>query len=98
MDCVLDPAPHIQALRCPPVTPSAGLWLAPQMVGEALKGGRLAAQVLSREGFNVIPAPGRSNPWSFITGEQCLVLCVSASGQLFVQPTGRSNPLVLHHW
>lgn len=48
----------------------AGLWLAPQMVGEALKGGRLAAEVLSREGFNVIPAPGRANPWSFITGER----------------------------
>lgn len=47
----------------------AGLWLAPQMVGEALKGGRLAAEVLSKEGFNVIPAPGRANPWSFITGE-----------------------------
>lgn len=46
-----------------------GLWLAPQMVGEALKGGRLAAQVLSREGFNVIPAPGTCNPWSFITGK-----------------------------
>ncbi|KAL4419832.1 hypothetical protein ABPG75_006930 [Micractinium tetrahymenae] len=44
-----------------------GLWLAPQMVGEALKGGRLAAQVLSREGFNVIPAPGPCSPWSFIT-------------------------------
>lgn len=44
-----------------------GLWLAPQMVGEAIKGGRLAAQVLSREGYNVIPAPGPCNPWSFIT-------------------------------
>jgi len=48
----------------------AGLWLAPQMVGEALKGGRLAAQVLAREGFNVIPAAGPCNPYSFITGER----------------------------
>ncbi|KAL4857014.1 hypothetical protein ACK3TF_002702 [Chlorella vulgaris] len=44
-----------------------GLWLAPQMVGEALKGGRLAAEVLQREGYNVIPAPGPCSPWSFIT-------------------------------
>jgi cystathionine beta-lyase family protein involved in aluminum resistance len=44
-----------------------GLFLAPQMVGEALKGGRLAAEVLSREGYTVIPAPGACQPWSFIT-------------------------------
>ncbi|GAB4815805.1 hypothetical protein N2152v2_002851 [Parachlorella kessleri] len=44
-----------------------GLFLAPQMVGEALKGGRLAAAVLAREGFTVIPAPGHCKPWSFIT-------------------------------
>lgn len=44
-----------------------GLWLAPQMVGEALKGGRLAAQVLGREGYQVTPAPGPCTPWSFIT-------------------------------
>ncbi len=54
----------------PPSPTPPGLWLAPQMVGEALKGGRLAAQVLSREGFNVIPAPGPCNPWSFITGKR----------------------------
>lgn len=39
------------------------------MVGEAIKGGRLAAEVLSREGYTVIPAPGPCAPWSFITGE-----------------------------
>lgn len=44
-----------------------GLFLAPQMVGEALKGGRLAAEVLYREGYRVIPAPGPCQPWSFIT-------------------------------
>ena len=45
-----------------------GLWMAPQLVGEALKGGRLAAAVLAREGFCVTPAPGPCTPWSFITG------------------------------
>jgi len=44
-----------------------GLFLAPQMVGEALKGGRLVAEVLSREGYKVIPSPGPCQPWSFIT-------------------------------
>lgn len=34
-----------------------GLWLAPQMTGEALKGGLLISQVLSNEGFSVTPAP-----------------------------------------
>ena len=65
-------------LPCPPSPCSAllaGLWLAPQMVGEALKGGRLAAAVLAKEGFNVIPAPGRSDPWSFITGAAVLLGC-----------------------
>lgn len=60
-------ASHAQL--CPwPDHPPAGLWLAPQMVGEALKGGRLAAQVLGREGYQVTPAPGPCTPWSFITG------------------------------
>lgn len=48
-----------------------GLFLAPQTVGEALKGGRLVAETLTREGFHVIPAaglPSKSSPaWSFIT-------------------------------
>lgn len=44
-----------------------GLFLAPQMVGEALKGGRLTAEALSREGFTVVPPPGPCRPWSFIT-------------------------------
>ena len=48
--------------------PRAGLWLAPQMVGEAIKGGRLAAAVMAREGYAVTPAPGPCSPWSFITG------------------------------
>jgi cystathionine beta-lyase family protein involved in aluminum resistance len=44
-----------------------GLFLAPQMVGEALKGGRLVAEVLHREGFNVIPGPGVPDVYSMIT-------------------------------
>lgn len=47
-----------------------GLFLAPQTVGEALKGGRLVAEVLQKEGYRVIPSPGKplnGDPWSFIT-------------------------------
>ena len=33
----------------------AGLFLAPQMVGEALKGGRLVAGVMAREGYAAFP-------------------------------------------
>ncbi len=36
----------------------AGLFLAPQMVGEALKGGRLVAAVMAARGFRVAPPPG----------------------------------------
>ena len=46
----------------------AGLFLAPQMVGEALKGGRLVAEVMTREGYEVAPAAGGVPcPPSFIT-------------------------------
>ncbi|EFJ48941.1 hypothetical protein VOLCADRAFT_117389, partial [Volvox carteri f. nagariensis] len=44
-----------------------GLFLAPQTTGEALKGGRLVAELLHREGFTVIPAPGVPEVWSMIT-------------------------------
>ncbi|GIM03232.1 hypothetical protein Vretimale_8026, partial [Volvox reticuliferus] len=44
-----------------------GLFLAPQTTGEALKGGRLVAELLHREGFTVIPAPGVPDVWSMIT-------------------------------
>lgn len=36
-------------------TTPPGLFLAPQTTGEALKGGRLVAEVLHREGFKVVP-------------------------------------------
>jgi len=40
-----------------------GLYLAPMAVGEALKGGRLVASVMSREGYKVYPPAGaRSEP------------------------------------
>ncbi len=35
-----------------------GLFLAPQMVGEALKGGRLVAAVMVAAGFGAAPPPG----------------------------------------
>ncbi|MEW5301074.1 MAG: hypothetical protein WDW36_003956 [Sanguina aurantia] len=44
-----------------------GLFLGPQMTGEALKGGRLAAEVMSREGFQCVPAPGMPKVLSMIT-------------------------------
>jgi cystathionine beta-lyase family protein involved in aluminum resistance len=46
-----------------------GLFLAPQTVGEALKGGRLIADVVSNLSLStrVLPPPGSCNPWSFIT-------------------------------
>mmetsp|Transcript_6759 Transcript_6759/g.18121 ORF Transcript_6759/g.18121 Transcript_6759/m.18121 type:complete len:518 (-) Transcript_6759:597-2150(-) len=44
-----------------------GLFLAPQTTGEALKGGRLVAEVMHREGYNVMPAPGLPEPHSMIT-------------------------------
>lgn len=34
-----------------------------QMVGEGLKGGRLVAEVLSGEGYHVVPPPGRCSPF-----------------------------------
>lgn len=39
----------------------AGLFMAPQTTGEALKGGRLVAEVLHREGYHVIPGPGATD-------------------------------------
>ncbi len=37
---------------------AAGLFLAPATTGEALKGGRLVAEVMAREGLRVIPVRG----------------------------------------
>jgi cystathionine beta-lyase family protein involved in aluminum resistance len=47
----------------------AGLFLAPQTTGEAIKGGRLVAEVMSRLGFGVVPEPqpGLPKPPSMIT-------------------------------
>ena len=53
------------AATCP--LAAVGLFLAPQMVGEALKGGRLVAEVLSRAGFRCLPAAGMPPTHSFIT-------------------------------
>ncbi len=45
----------------------AGLFLAPQMVGEALKGGRLIAEAMSRAGYPCTPMQGLPPTHSFIT-------------------------------
>ena len=37
---------------------SLGLFMASQTTGEALKGGRLVAEVMAREGYKVVPGPG----------------------------------------
>jgi cystathionine beta-lyase family protein involved in aluminum resistance len=47
----------------PPLCPPP----APQTTGEALKGGRLVAQVMAAEGFPVIPVPGMAHTPSMIT-------------------------------
>lgn len=44
-----------------------GLYIAPATVGEALKSGRLIAQVFSKMGYTVIPEAGHPDVWSFIT-------------------------------
>ena len=65
---------HAPPMRIPPclsptpcASPRAGLFMAPQTTGEALKGGRLVAEVLARGGFTVIPAPGLPDTPSMIT-------------------------------
>lgn len=44
-----------------------GLWLAPSMVGEALKGGRLIARVMADMGYTVVPRDSAIDRPSFIT-------------------------------
>eukprot|EP00803_Ostreobium_quekettii_P004421 evm.model.scf_179.10 EVM.evm.TU.scf_179.10 scf_179:99938-104682(+) len=44
-----------------------GLFLAPQFVGEALKAGRLIADVMGSRGYGVTPGPGMHHEPSFIT-------------------------------
>lgn len=44
-----------------------GLFLGPQMTGEALKGGRLVAEVMAQEGFTAIPEQGLPETNSMIT-------------------------------
>ena len=48
----------------------AGLFLAPQMVGEALKSGRLIAQAMTAAGCEVVPSPGMPEVLSYITAVQ----------------------------
>jgi len=38
-----------------------GLFMGPQATGEALKGGRLVAEVMAREGYAVVPAPASAS-------------------------------------
>ena len=47
-----------------------GLYMSPATVGEALKSGRLIAEVFSSNGYTVIPDRGDAGPLSFITAIQ----------------------------
>ena len=44
-----------------------GLYMCPATVGEALKGGRLIAEVFRSHGYKVVPERGDKGPFSFIT-------------------------------
>jgi len=67
-----------------------GLFLAPQMVGEAIKGGRLVAEVMHRRGFRVIPGPGKCHPYSFITAVE---LGTAAGMVSFCEAVQKSSPV-----
>ena len=62
--------------------------MAPQTTGEALKGGRLVAEVLARGGFTVIPAPGLPDTPSMITAvelgsrERMVAFCRWGGGEV----------------
>ena len=56
--------------KTPTASRSVGLFLGPQMVGEALKGGRLVASVMAAEGFDVVPSPAPVATHAFITAVQ----------------------------
>jgi cystathionine beta-lyase family protein involved in aluminum resistance len=66
------------------------------MVGEALKGGRLAAEVLAREGHALVPPPGRCAPWSFITAVELGSAARMAAFCTAVQQV-RASSCVSHH-
>ena len=77
----------------------AGLFLAPQMVGEALKGGRLVAAVMEGRGFRVTPGSdalalgsteGAAARPSFITAVQ---LGSAARMVAFCRAVQRSSPV-----
>lgn len=80
----------------------AGLFLGPQMVGEALKGGRLIARVMEAEGYPVHLPTGTSAGPSFITPvevgsrERMIAFCeavqrASPVGS-YIEPTPGDNP------
>lgn len=68
----------------------AGLFLAPQTVGEALKGGRLVAAVMSQEGYLVSPAPGMASPMPFVT---CVRLSTPERLACFCRTVQRCSPI-----
>lgn len=71
-----------------------GLFLGPQMVGEALKGGRLLAQVFANRGYQVHPSPDPSETQtpipSFITAIQ---LGSPELMQAFCRAVQRNSPV-----
>lgn len=64
--------------------------MGPQMVGEALKGGRLVAEIMTRKGYKVSPPAGSRPPRSFITAVE-----VGSSERMcaFCRAVQRSSPV-----
>lgn len=69
---------------------SAGLWMAPGKVGEALKGGRCVAHAMASEGYSVRPHGSALERPSFITAVE---LCSPAAMQSFCGAVQRSSPV-----
>lgn len=88
------------------IGPCAGLFLAPQMVGEALKGGRLVAEVMGREGYGARPPRGVPSPSSFITAVEvgsaarmtafCRAVQRASPVGAYIQPTPGARPCAIY--
>lgn len=79
----------------------AGLFLGPQMVGEALKGGRLIARVMEAEGYRVhLPAsPSFITPVEVGSRERMVAFCkavqrASPVGS-YIEPIPGNGPALL---